>query len=122
MSRVRPLARDRNYIRRAVIARDGGRCRYCGRKCKGIGARDDNDRLTIDHVVPKRDGGAFVESNLVVACNLCNKLKGAGRTAPVRRQRVSDLVRQVGPEEANRLLNQWRKEDGERGLLVGGAS
>lgn len=45
------------------------RCRYCGA----------DDRLTIDHVVPRCQGGRDDESNLVVACRSCNSRKG-GRT------------------------------------------
>lgn len=53
----------------AVFARDGMRCRYCG---------DSND-MTIDHVVPRCQGGSDSADNLVVACRRCNGRKG-GRT------------------------------------------
>jgi hypothetical protein len=51
-----------------VHQRDG-RCRYCG----------SLERLTIDHVIPRCQGGRDDESNLVVACRSCNSRKG-GRT------------------------------------------
>lgn len=52
-----------------VYARDGKRCRYCG----------STDRLSIDHLIPRCQGGTDHESNLVVACRTCNSRKG-GRT------------------------------------------
>jgi 5-methylcytosine-specific restriction endonuclease McrA len=54
--------------RRAVFARDGGRCVYCG-----ISAS------TIDHVLPRSRGGRHVWDNVVAACNRCNHVK-ADRT------------------------------------------
>ena len=54
---------------RAVYDRDGGVCRYCG----SVG------EPTIDHVVPRCQGGGDGADNLVVACRSCNSRKG-GRT------------------------------------------
>lgn len=50
--------------RRAVIARDGGKCAYCGK-----------DGSTIDHVVPRSKGGKHVWENVVCACRPCNSKK-----------------------------------------------
>jgi 5-methylcytosine-specific restriction endonuclease McrA len=49
---------------RAVLARDGGRCQYCGAKA-----------ASIDHVVPRSGGGAHVWENVVAACLACNGKK-----------------------------------------------
>lgn len=46
-----------------------GRCAYCGRQLELAEA-------TRDHVVP-RDAGGGVRRNLVLACEPCNKGKGA---------------------------------------------
>ena len=51
--------------RRAVFARDNGRCAYCG----GTAA-------TIDHVVPRSRGGRHAWENVVAACHRCNNVKG----------------------------------------------
>ena len=51
--------------RRAVFARDGGRCVYCGAAA-----------TSLDHVVPRSRGGAHVWENVVSACGRCNHLKG----------------------------------------------
>jgi len=53
--------------RKAVLARDGYRCQYCGRR--GV-------KMTIDHVTPRRLGGTFSWENLVCACHACNAKKG----------------------------------------------
>lgn len=50
--------------RRAVMARDGHRCQYCG-------AHADS----IDHVVPRSRGGLHVWDNVVAACRPCNVRK-----------------------------------------------
>jgi hypothetical protein len=50
-------------------ARDLAACRYCG----------SEDQPTIDHVIPRSQGGGDEASNLVVACWDCNRKKG-GRT------------------------------------------
>ncbi|MDQ3474782.1 MAG: HNH endonuclease [Actinomycetota bacterium] len=54
--------------RRAVFARDSGKCVYCG-----ITA------TSIDHVVPRSRGGTHSWDNVVAACRRCNHAK-ADRT------------------------------------------
>jgi 5-methylcytosine-specific restriction endonuclease McrA len=56
--------------RRAVFARDGYRCQYCG---------SQDRHLTVDHIVPRAKGGGNTWENLVAACKRCNNHKG-GRT------------------------------------------
>lgn len=57
--------------RKAIFARDGYRCQYCG--THGV-------QLTVDHVMPRARGGENSWENLVTACKRCNNRKG-GRTA-----------------------------------------
>ncbi len=54
--------------RRAIFARDGGRCVYCNAPA-----------TSIDHVVPRSRGGAHHWENVVSACHRCNHTK-ADRT------------------------------------------
>ena len=54
--------------RRAVFARDGGKCVYCTAPA-----------ASIDHVMPRSRGGAHAWENVVSACHKCNHLK-ADRT------------------------------------------
>jgi 5-methylcytosine-specific restriction endonuclease McrA len=50
--------------RRAVFARDGHRCQYCGGQAENI-----------DHVVPRSRGGSHDWENVVAACRRCNTRK-----------------------------------------------
>ena len=61
-----PRAVQRKISRRALFARDGWRCQYCG----------SNGRLTLDHVVPRSRGGDSVWENVVTSCAPCNLRKG----------------------------------------------
>ena len=62
-----PRAVQRKISRRALFARDGWRCMYCG---------TTNGRLTLDHVVPRSRGGDSVWENVVTSCAPCNMRKG----------------------------------------------
>jgi 5-methylcytosine-specific restriction endonuclease McrA len=62
-----PRAVQRKISRRALFARDGWRCVYCGTA---------NNRLTLDHVVPRSRGGDSVWENVVTSCAPCNHKKG----------------------------------------------
>jgi 5-methylcytosine-specific restriction endonuclease McrA len=66
--RVRRLA----CTRRAVLVRDRETCQYCG-------AQPGRAQLTIDHVLPRTQGGTTAWENVVAACAACNHRKG-GRT------------------------------------------
>lgn len=58
--------------RRGVLARDHETCQYCG-------IQPGRASLTLDHVIPRSQGGLTVWSNVVTACRECNRKKG-GRT------------------------------------------
>ena len=58
--------------RRNIYGRDDNRCQYCGKPFS-------TQELTIDHVVPKCQGGTNKWTNLVCCCVKCNRKKG-GRT------------------------------------------
>ena len=58
--------------RRNLYARDKNKCQYCGN-------RFSSSDLTIDHIVPRVQGGNNSWTNLVCACLRCNTKKG-GRT------------------------------------------
>ena len=62
-----PRAIQRKISRRALFARDGWRCVYCG---------TSSGRLTLDHVVPRSKGGESIWENVVTACAPCNLRKG----------------------------------------------
>jgi 5-methylcytosine-specific restriction endonuclease McrA len=56
----------RKITRRAVFARDGWACQYCGSR----------SNLTVDHVVPRSKGGSSSWENIVASCAPCNRRKG----------------------------------------------
>jgi 5-methylcytosine-specific restriction endonuclease McrA len=61
-----PRAVKRKISRKALFARDGHKCVYCG----------STGRLTLDHVVPRSRGGDSVWENVVTSCAPCNLRKG----------------------------------------------
>ena len=56
----------RKITRRAVFARDGWACQYCGAR----------SNLTVDHVIPRSKGGSSDWENIVASCAPCNRRKG----------------------------------------------
>ncbi len=71
-ARVEKRRWQRDYVpplnNRALFARDGHLCLYCG---QSFGAHD----LTRDHVIPVSRGGSDSWSNVVSACRSCNQRK-----------------------------------------------
>lgn len=62
-----PLAgAERKRVAAEVFARDGAACVYCGRE----------DNLTLDHIIPRSQGGSNDARNVAVACGSCNSSKG----------------------------------------------
>jgi 5-methylcytosine-specific restriction endonuclease McrA len=62
-----PRIVQRKISRRALFARDGWQCVYCG---------TSSGRLTLDHVIPRSRGGDSVWENVVTSCAPCNLRKG----------------------------------------------
>jgi 5-methylcytosine-specific restriction endonuclease McrA len=60
------------FSRRNVAKRDHHVCQYCG-------AQPGWERITVDHVIPRSQGGASSWTNCVAACVACNARK-ADRT------------------------------------------
>ena len=60
------------FSRRNIFKRDHFACQYCG-------AQPDSEELTLDHVIPRAQGGESRWDNCVLACLACNKRK-ADRT------------------------------------------
>lgn len=83
------------FNRRNIFARDNNLCQYCGK-------RFPTGELSLDHVVPRSQGGASTWENIVCACVSCNVKKG-GRTP---RQAGMALVRRPEKPRRSPLLRQ----------------
>jgi 5-methylcytosine-specific restriction endonuclease McrA len=82
------------FNRRNIFARDGNQCQYCGRKFS-------TSELSLDHVIPRSQGGGTTWENIVCACVECNVRKG-GRTP---RQANMTLVRKPEKPKRSPVLN-----------------
>jgi 5-methylcytosine-specific restriction endonuclease McrA len=60
------------FNRKNIFARDKSRCQYCGKKVP-------TSELSLDHVIPRTQGGTSSWENIVCACTNCNKHKGGRR-------------------------------------------
>jgi 5-methylcytosine-specific restriction endonuclease McrA len=68
------------FSRRNLFKRDHSSCQYCG-------ARPGSAELTIDHVLPRSQGGTSTWENCVLACVSCNARK-ANRTPDQAKMRL----------------------------------
>jgi 5-methylcytosine-specific restriction endonuclease McrA len=57
-----------HFNRRTIYKRDNHTCQYCG-------CQPGDSELTIDHVLPKAQGGLTTWENCVLACVQCNSQK-----------------------------------------------
>ncbi len=60
------------FNRKNIFARDKNKCQYCGKKVP-------TSELSLDHVIPRTQGGTSNWKNIVCACTNCNKHKGGRR-------------------------------------------
>ena len=103
-------AQSVTFSRRNVIKRDRYLCQYCGRRPKA-------NELTIDHVMPRAQGGESTWTNCVVACMTCNASK-ANRTPKeasmrLRKQPVQPRWKPIYADRQDRL-ESWRNFVGPR--------
>jgi 5-methylcytosine-specific restriction endonuclease McrA len=68
------------FNRRNIYARDGHRCQYCGKSFP-------TSELSLDHIVPRSQGGQATWTNIVCACTPCNARKG-GQTPREARMKL----------------------------------
>ena len=83
------------FNRRNIFARDGNLCQYCGK-------RFPTSELSLDHVLPRSQGGGSSWENIVCACVACNVRKG-GRTP---KQASMALIRRPEKPKRSPMLNQ----------------
>lgn len=105
-----PRTVQRKISRRALFARDGWRCVYCGTSA---------GRLTLDHVVPRSRGGESSWENVVTSCAPCNHRKGS-RTLEEANMVLHSLPRAPAPVlfihlSAPRIPDGWHPYLGRAG-------
>lgn len=83
------------FNRRNIFARDNNQCQYCGKKFP-------TSELSLDHVIPRSQGGTSSWENIVCACVNCNVKKG-GRTP---REASMALIKKPEKPKRSPLLNQ----------------
>jgi 5-methylcytosine-specific restriction endonuclease McrA len=67
----KPIHPTISFNKKNILKRDAYTCQYCG--------RNSGERMTIDHVVPRSQGGRTIWENVVSACRACNLKKGSRR-------------------------------------------
>ena len=82
------------FNRRNIFARDTNQCQYCGRKFP-------TSELSLDHILPRSQGGRTTWENVVCACVNCNVRKG-GRTP---KQAHMGLIRKPEKPKRSPMLN-----------------
>lgn len=95
-----PFRQRAPWSRRGVLVRDRHRCAYCGRRA-----------ATVDHVVPRSQGGGDTWLNTVAACAADNHRK-ANRTPAEAGMRL--LSQPFEPTPADTLLLALGLRDGDR--------
>jgi 5-methylcytosine-specific restriction endonuclease McrA len=91
--------REVPFSRKNVLIRDCHRCQYCGRGFQP-------NELTMDHIVPKVQGGDNQWTNVVACCRVCNVRKG-GLTP---RQAGMRLVRKPFKPTIMEFINLYLKK------------
>ena len=99
-----PTARV-TFSRRNVFKRDHFACQYCGKQ-------PGSPELTIDHVVPRAQGGQSTWTNCVLACIDCNSKK-ADRTPQqakmkLRKVPIQPVWKPLYADRAERI-ESWSK-------------
>ena len=73
---------NRRALRKKTVSlfkKQGGKCHFCGFMCRDV--HDSKKKIdlvrqmTVDHLVPKSQGGSDQYDNLVGSCTVCNSLK-----------------------------------------------
>ena len=112
--------RMQQMSRKNLYLRDGYRCGYCGELFSG-------SELTLDHIIPKAQGGKNTYENLITCCRKDNHRKAdrtpaqAGmvllrRPIPATVHTGRHIMRSLGLETAGWAKYLWADAEGEKRL------
>jgi 5-methylcytosine-specific restriction endonuclease McrA len=97
---LRPVCSRKN-----IILRDENICQYCGEQF----ASED---LTMDHIVPKAQGGKKSWKNIVASCKPCNQKKGSRTPQQAGMKLLKDPKPLSGTgmirRRSDKSHNQWK--------------
>lgn len=93
-----------------VLARYDHTCAYCGKRTHAA-------QLELDHAIPVAEGGLTIADNLVVACVLCNRGKGARPLDPSNPSHRAILARATAAH-ARVAAQRQRDEEARKGAVL----
>ena len=64
-------------FKRSIFEKFGGKCAYCGNEIT-------INNMTIDHVIPRSEGGSNSYLNCFPSCSRCNSIKANGTIEEMR--------------------------------------
>lgn len=99
LNRIRRPKQKVRYSKHNVFARDWWKCQYCG-------IEKSAKELTLDHVIPRGQGGTTRWENVVACCAACNSDKG-NRTP--RQAKMKLLRKPVAPTWIPAVFSIHRK-------------
>ena len=67
---MRGVKIQKSQVKSRILEKTGGVCAVCGRVLQ-------QEKVTIEHYIPKYHGGTDDERNLLPLCKSCNKSKGS---------------------------------------------
>lgn len=90
------MASSKTAVRKILMLKQMGSCFYCSRRM----TLDPHPELlcTVDHVIPRAEGGFDHMSNYVGACVLCNNARGTIPSALFKR-----YVQRFGPPRPSHM-------------------
>jgi hypothetical protein len=90
------------FNRSTIIKRDRSTCQYCGKTLS-------HKEITLDHVIPRSQGGKNNFTNCVVCCFPCNKLKGSRTPEQADMKLFTKPVRPT-PAMMSRIDKDWHED------------
>lgn len=99
-----PRTLRESISKRVLFARDNYTCQYCGKHERDL--RGKRNRLTVDHIKPKSQGGPNHWENVVVACYYCN-IRKRDRTPFQANMKFVDLYKNRAPKKPEMLMFTW---------------